>query len=75
LPDKRRGRSNDSFCTRDIHEFEEQPGADLAGKRVLNQIYDKSSLQVFNYPLHDAKIVHHLDKCNEKDYGGELETN
>ena len=71
LADKRRGRSNDSFGTRDVHEFEEKPGADLAGKRVFNQKYN---LQVLNYPLHDTKIVHHLYKCNEKNNGGELGT-
>jgi hypothetical protein len=43
--------------------------------RVFNREHDKYNLQVLNDPLHNTKIVHHLYKCNKKDYGGELETN
>lgn len=30
-------------------------------------------LQFTNHPLHDPKIVHHLNKCNKENDGGELE--
>ena len=58
-----------------MHKFEEKPGTDPASKRAF--LYDEDNnynIQVLDDPLHNTEIVHHLNKCNEENDGGKLET-
>lgn len=73
LSDPRGGSGDDSLSTRDVHELEEEPCAkETQGTHAWERM---ANSQVFNDPLHDAQIVHHLDECNEEDDSAELSGN
>ena len=74
LANERRGSSDDSLRAGDVHDLEEEPGAAVRSSisrtlRGRNRRYS----QAFDEPLHDAKVVHHLNERDEEDDGRELE--
>ena len=64
LTDPGRSCRYHSLRSWDIHDFEEEPRT--MPWSVLKIGYRKT-VQIFNDPLHHAKIIHHLNECDEED--------